>query len=606
MQVDVWGYLSSKGQWKRHGNEAIGICPRCNGGQRADKSLSVNLSSGQWCCNRKNNCGQQGGFNALQELYGDKRFVRHLDLTQEPKPRVYTKPERKPGQLGEEAARFLADRGINDLTITAWGCGQDKIKGLGQCVSWPVYNPAGDLVNVKYRAIGEKDFRNLPGSQKLPIGLHTVKGVDRLIIVEGELDAMSGYQYGLRNIVSVPNGTGDLDWVEDLWDYLAGFSEIVVAMDGDASGATMVQKMVKRLGAARCRGVALPGGHKDLNECLTAGVDKQAIHDAFAAAYDFPVADMRFATGFVGDLLALKRKPMGQTGVMSGWADLDDALKGFRGGELTIWSGYNGSGKSTVLGWLTNVWAAAGVRCFVASLELKTDVYMSWIAQQALGLDWDTIDEEELVRWAQWIGPTYVMLNQPFSITLDRLIEVFTYAAQRYECKQFIADNLMKIIAPGDTNEAQKRIVTKLKDFSIEWDAHVHLVAHPKKPPQHNYKMNRYDISGASEIPNLADNVIIVNRIKTEQVPGQPYMPDQSTIKVDKNRIGVKEPEFSVVINPETKGVYGRGSRRNFRDLIFLDDDIPAFDDPPEKWYPKSGKNDTVWMPKTGQHWTDV
>lgn len=577
---DVWGYVSGKGAWRRSGDEAIGVCPRCNGGPKRERSLSVNLTTGQWCCNRKNNCGQQGGFAALQELFGDRRQSYGPAMTREIAPRVYTKPERKPGQLGDEGRAFFTSRGLSDLTVAAWKCGQDRLVGVGEAVSWPVFNPAGELVNVKYRGITKKDFRNAKGAQKLPVGLHTVRGNGRLIIVEGELDAMSGYQYGLRNIVSVPNGTGDSDWVEDLWDYLTGFREIILALDGDDSGSSAVRKLVKRLGAARCSGVTLPGGHKDLNECLMAGVPAADVREAFEHPHEFRVADLRFADGYLDELLAEKDRPSSRVGHMSGWADLDESLKGFRDGEITVWSGYNGSGKSTVLGWLVNVWAGMGLRSCVASMELKTGSYLKWIAMQALGDDWESLTRDDIIRWNQWVAPSFALLNHPASITLEKLLEVFTYAAQRYGCKQFIADNLMKIITPGDPMESQRRVITALKDFAMEWEVHVHLVAHPRKPPSTGTpKMTRYDISGTSDIANLADNVLIVNRTKQPAAPGQ-YEPDVTTIKVDKNREHGLEPEFTVIVNPKSKGVFGRGGRRNFRDLIFLDDDIPAFDDP--------------------------
>jgi twinkle protein len=555
----------------------------------------VNLNTGQWCCNRKNNCGESGGVNALRDLYGDKPAATTKPrLTGEPKARSYAKPERKPGQLADAGAAFFASRGLNDLTVAAWRCGQDKLVGVGEAVSWPVVNPAGELVNVKYRGISVKDFRNAKGAQKLPVGLHTVKGVDRLILVEGELDAMSGYQYGLRNIVSVPNGTGDMDWVEDLWDYLVGFTEIVVALDADASGAGMVEKLVKRLGPARCSGVKLPDGHKDLNECLMAGVSADAIKAAFADAHEFPVADMRFVGDYRNDVLAARKRVPGQRGVMSGWPELDQTLKGFRGGELTVWSGYSGSGKSTVIGWLINVWAAAGVRCFVASLEIPKESYLWWLAMQGLGMADEQITDEDYDRWSEWVNPSYVHLNRATSITLDDLMAAFTYAVQRYNCRQFVADNLMKITCPGDPLQAQGRIVTALKDFAIEWGVHVHLVAHPKKPPQTGaHKMTKYDISGSADIPNLADNVLIVNRIKHEQPIGPHRIPDEATIKVDKNRIWGLEPEFNVAISEKTKGVKSSGSRENFRDLILLDDDIPEWtDDPP----PRRTTAEPDWM----------
>ena len=93
-----------------------------------------------------------------------------------------------------------------------------------------------------------------------------------MILEVGQLDEMSLYECGARNVVSVPCGCSNLDWIDHCWDWLERFQSIVLFGDSDEPGRKMVREVVRRLDEARCSVVEeyplKPDGEscKDANE----------------------------------------------------------------------------------------------------------------------------------------------------------------------------------------------------------------------------------------------------------------------------------------------------------------------------------------------------
>ena len=101
--------------------------------------------------------------------------------------------------------------------------------------------------------------------------------------------------------------------------------------------------------------------------------------------------------------------------------------------------------------------------------------------------------------------------------SLNAIISKMEIMAKRYGVKVFCIDNLM--VTENDEKEElrnQTEIVKKLKSFAKKYNAIVHLVAHPRKPQNGQVGLDKSDISGSANITNLADYVMIVQRIKDE------------------------------------------------------------------------------------------
>ena len=75
------------------------------------------------------------------------------------------------------------------------------------------------------------------------------------------------------------------------------------------------------------------------------------------------------------------------------------------------------------------------------------------------------------------------LFNVTGSATINRLLEVFSYAAKRYGIGHFVIDSLMTTEVPDDGPGPSRKEGgdPKLATFARAHKAHVHLVAHPRK-----------------------------------------------------------------------------------------------------------------------------
>ncbi|PIT06821.1 DnaB-like helicase C-terminal domain-containing protein [Snodgrassella communis] len=98
--------------------------------------------------------------------------------------------------------------------------------------------------------------------------------------------------------------------------------------------------------------------------------------------------------------------------------------------------------------------------------------------------------------------------------SLERMLNVFKYAKQRYNCRHFVIDSLMMLGVAESDVDRQKKIAEMLRDFKSQNNIHIHLVAHPRKPDNGDESKppNKHDVRGSAGITDLADNVLVVWR----------------------------------------------------------------------------------------------
>lgn len=524
------------------GREAVARCPKCQSQGHREPTWSVNLETGAFVCNRQSSCGWTGGMRDLLDFFGERTETAPR-LMQPAKPKTYTKPDAAKMQgLTEEHFGWLASRCISREVAMAAG-----LKGKPGALAFPVMDPDGNLANVKWRALKDKKFWNEEGAKRLPWGIQFVSPTaSSLLVLEGELDLLAAHAYGLKDAISLPNGTGDQDWLDESWDWLERFQTIYLLTDMDPAGQAIRQQLSRRLGAWRCRDVKLP--HKDLNDCLMAGVPAEAIHEAIKRCGDYTPDKLASAHDFVDAVADLIANREALVGIPTGFQGLDALIKGWRSGELTVWTGQNGSGKSTILGQAMLNVIASGERVCIASMELAVPRYLRWLATQQA--DDAEISSGEVYTVLAPVVDSLWFVDHVGSIPVESLTEVMTYAARRYGVRHFVVDSLVKLRLKGDPLEAQKRAVEALCDFADEFSAHVHLVCHPRKGESDNDRPDKTAVKGSGDITDLADNVISVHRNKT------PVKDQPSTVAaVLKNREHGLEGACPLYVHPESKRV---------------------------------------------------
>lgn len=538
--ISVREYLNQKGfEWRQRGDQAQMNCPFCG---EKDRKFYIGLINGAFLCNHVNTCGVRGSFTDFQRNLGDEpqRLYKNDLFINKPK-KNHKLPDQKLKGLTQNVIEYLKGRGFSDETIKKF-----KVQGTEDTVILP-YFKNGVLVNNKYRNINEKKMWVDRDTENTLFNRDNIEG-DKLIICEGEFDAMAFYEYGF-NATSVPMGTNNFVWLENEWEYLEAFKTIYLCLDQDNAGQTAVNTLVLKLGSWRCKKVSLP--FKDANDCLKNKVPKEEIETLFQTAKDFYPANLAMPSDFREEIHDLFYNYKNLEGTPTAWPKLNKILKGWRNGELTVWSGRTGAGKSTILNQHVISMAEQEVKTCIASLEMPPPRYLRWAIIQRLELS--RPPKEDLDKALRYFDRYLFLINLTEEATPTDLLDIFEYTARRHNVKHFIVDSLMRVkLNLYDELNAQKEFTSMLVSFARKFDCHVHLVAHPRKGFKDSDIPGKVDIKGSSHITDLAHNVIVVWRPDEEDKAKKRELPDM-VLMVKKNREFGLEGGIKMQFDMETK-----------------------------------------------------
>lgn len=504
------------------------LCPFCQGGSehKDEDTFALNMEKGLFVCKR-GSCGKRGTFEQLAEHFHESvGFQRPRQAHKTPQ---YTLPDTKLLPPTDKIYQYFDSRKIGRQTVDAFRVSADE-KGM---IVFPFYEN-GVNVFEKFRRPwkpSETEKKNkewrVPGTKPVLFGMDMCAFSKPLVITEGEIDAMSLYEAGITNAVSVPSGCEDYSWVENCWDWLEKFKTIVLFGDSDEPGRKMVQTLSKRLDESRCRIVEdypeNPKGGlcKDANEILYHYGEFKLI-EMVENAREVPIKGLL-------DLASIPPyDPTSVPRIKTMIPALDSALGGLAEGGITILTGKAGDGKSTLTGLLLLNGIEQGYSVCAYSGELPKEKFQEWINLQCagsdyIGLKYDPIREEEVpvLSWAvqqrlldYYRGRFFLYDNNEIfeHNQAESILSVFTMAARRYGCKLFLIDNMMTSLSDSEEEtKAQGKFVNAVKKFATRYRVHVLIVAHPRKTKAGEH-LRKDDVGGNSAIVNLSDSAIVVER----------------------------------------------------------------------------------------------
>lgn len=407
---------------------------------------------------------------------------------------------------------LTGERQLSADAVRAYRVGED-----GRMIVLPSYLPDGTLAFVKRFSIDRPNGRKVvsvePDCEPVLFGWSAIDPESREItITEGEIDALTAWDYGFAAL-SVPFGGGKgakQAWISAEFERLLRFEVIYLALDADDQGNEAVEEIADRLGHHRCRRVILP--KKDLNACRQAGVTGDEIGKCFEAARSLDPPELRRAGEFADAVVNLFHP---QGGVAAGyilpWRKIEDRVR-FRPGELTLWTGATGAGKSQVLSHALVGMGEQGARVCIASLEMAPAQLLRRMVKQAGNVDWPTEGYiRHVVGWLdEWLWVFAIVGKRD----VGRIIEVFEYARARYGCDVFAIDSLMRLGVGAEDWEGQEKAIFEIVSWAIEKCVHLHLVAHARKSDRTvlHAVPDAEDVKGTSEIGANAFNIIGVWR----------------------------------------------------------------------------------------------
>lgn len=156
----------------------------------------------------------------------------------------------------KDVEEYLGKRGLSVATLDHFGIKEDEHKNI----VFEFFDADNMLLSVKLRPShrikpSEPKMFWQNGSDNCPLlfNVNRVNFEQPLVITEGNIDAMSVFEAGYYNVVSIPGGVQDTKWIEFNYKFLENFSQFIVWTDNDEAGQQGRQKIVKRLGEYNCK-----------------------------------------------------------------------------------------------------------------------------------------------------------------------------------------------------------------------------------------------------------------------------------------------------------------------------------------------------------------
>lgn len=462
----------------------------------------------------------------------------NIVLQTPPKVKPWAKPQETMVAVQSQSPVYLyltETRKLSPEAVAAYKLCQGE--HYGPAVVFPYYHD-GHLVHTKHLSLsrpdGKKQIKTSKDTLPCLFGWQAIPANAReIVICEGEIDALSFWMMG-KPALSVPYGAGSgnkQQWIDLEWDNLTQFDTIYLSFDQDEAGQACIPEIIQRLGVHRCRVLDIPA--KDVNEWLCLGFTPAEVELVFKTASSIDPQELKPVADFLEATLQTFTPDAEQKGLSLPWHKTHEQIR-LRSGELSIWTGINGHGKSQLLGHVLANAMHLDHRICIFSGEIKPARLLNRLCRQLTAM---REPSEEYIRAAfDWMHDKLWLFDVTGNTKTARILEVFEYAAKRYGIRHFVLDSLMKCGIAEDDYKGQKQFVEALADFKNQYDAHVHLVAHSRKPENESQIVSKLDVKGTGAITDLADNCFTVWRNKRKEDELQ-KTPDDLKLKTQMDAI---------------------------------------------------------------------
>lgn len=215
-----------------------------------------------------------------------------------------------------------------------------------------------------------------------------------------------------------------------------------------------------------------------------------------------------------------------------------DGHLNFRRGEVTVYSGYANAGKSEFLDSVIHglMTSRDDRRVAIASMEKGQRKHYDDLIHKVTGKPRNDRTVVEYREAKKFIRNHVIMLDYS---AVQRDLKAMLMQVKRYmnfgQVDDLVIDpfNLIKKERGLPLMDHASEVVSTLSNFARENDIHIHVIAHPTKPPESfkkQYqtktgvkeselpKLTMYSISGGADWQNISDNIVLVNRLEGTQI----------------------------------------------------------------------------------------
>ena len=514
--TEINGFLIEQfNQYDLEVGKAQGICPICSHDRKPE--------------NKKHKCASYDWERGLGTCHNcDNTFQLHTYQRKGSSDKVYIKPEQPEVivEVSTKVEEWFKSRGISKETLRALKVteGSEFMPQTGKTENAIHFNyfVGGELTNVKYRD-GRKNFKLYRGAEKVFYNIDNIVGYEYCIIVEGEMDALSFYEAGVHNVVSVPNGAtlnnNNLGYLDNCIDYFSDKEKIIIAVDSDEAGQTLQAELVRRLGAEICY-IADFKDCKDANEYLLQ-YGKESLAECVTGARPVPLENVTTLRDIESEITDFVKNGF-KKGYQIGIPNFDDIFSTYTGQFITV-TGIPSSGKSDfvdqmVVGYNNNYsWKTAfaspeNAPTYLHAHKLMRKVWQDMPRKDQIGSDkWNQV--------ADHVNDNFFFIDMD-RYTLESVLRKGAELVKRKGIKCLVIDPFNKVrdvdAKTEDVNRYTMEYLTKIESFAKKYDVLVIVVAHPTKMYKDgNGKIEEptmYNIKGGGEWYDASYHGLLVHR----------------------------------------------------------------------------------------------
>ena len=373
-------------------------------------------------------------------------------------------------------------------------------------IAIPVFKE-GELIDYKFRSIEEKSFRRHPNSETWCFNdgaFLSLQDDKYIIIAEGELEVLTFWQMGFKNVIS---GTGGVQAKTPWINKIPNNVKVYIALDNDEPGQEAAQELSERIGIDRCYNVKYT--KKDANEMLVSGATSSDFQKLLDNAEKFRVKDI-FRIDEVID--NLKKNKVQKVNVFSDriTAHLNGGVP--KQGVVTI-SGKPKVGKSS---YLTNILirhADKGLPVLLISLENDLYLTIQRILETKLKKPYKSFTEEDwdFVKNSMKDYPFYIDTSMG-SYNMERVEGIVSQMKKSYGIEVFGFDHL-GYLAGEDAKDIESTM-KGLKMMSRNNNVITYVIVHVNRSYDEGDYITSDHLKGSSAMAQESNIVFILNDTK--------------------------------------------------------------------------------------------
>lgn len=213
--------------------------------------------------------------------------------------------------------------------------------------------------------------------------------------------------------------------------------------------------------------------------------------------------------------------------VLLPWEKVSDGFD-FKKGEVTVWGGINGHGKSLVTSQVALSLIGQEEKVCIASFEMKPMKTLERMARMYNGCNpyspefqneagiaaIDALYDE----FGDWTDNKLWLYDQQGTTDTELVIGMTRYSAKELKVDHIFIDNIAKCVKNEDDYNGQKAFVEEMCAIAKDYNCHIHLVHHMRKGNKETDPLDKNDFKGSGSIADQPDNLIGVWRNKAKEL----------------------------------------------------------------------------------------